>query len=79
MGITQKLRKGEQVFLLGSHCLELVHIPIKLHEDIMKIVYGWTAPCHNMSFFQKGSIKNSVCAYKSMCIYYIEYNDDDDA
>ena len=39
IGITQKLRKGEQFFSCGTHCLDLILIPIKFHED-MKIVYG---------------------------------------
>ena len=40
--ITQKLRKGEQLFLCGTHCLDLIYISIKYHEDISKIVYGQT-------------------------------------
>ena len=39
-GITQKLRRGEQSFLCGIHCLDLLCISIKYHEDILKIVYG---------------------------------------
>ena len=38
-GITQKLRKGEQSFLCGTHCLDLIYISIKYHEDFLKIVY----------------------------------------
>ena len=34
-GITWKLGKGEQLFLDVTHCLNLIHIPIKLHEVIM--------------------------------------------
>ena len=34
-GITWKLRKGEQSFLCTKHCPDLIHIPIKLHEDIL--------------------------------------------
>ena len=41
-GITQKLRKGEQLFLCGTLCLDLIYISIKYHEDILKIVYGRT-------------------------------------
>ena len=52
-GITQKLIKGEQSFLCRTHCLNLLHIPIQLYEDIMKIVYGWTGPCHNTRGDQK--------------------------
>ena len=33
-GITWKLRKGEQSFLHTTHHCDLIHIPIKLHEDI---------------------------------------------
>ena len=33
-GITQKLRKGEQSFFKVTLCLDLIHIPMKLHEDI---------------------------------------------
>ena len=32
-GITQKLRKEEQSFLCTTHCPNLIHIPLKLHED----------------------------------------------
>ena len=38
-GITQKLRKGEQSFLCWTHCVDLIYISIKYHEDILKIVY----------------------------------------
>ena len=34
--ITWKIRKGEQSFLCATHCLDLIHTPIKLHEDILK-------------------------------------------
>ena len=36
-GITWKLRKGEQSFLCVTHCpdLHVIHIRIKLHEDIL--------------------------------------------
>ena len=34
-GITWKLRKGEQSFLCGTHHSDLMHIPIKLHEDTL--------------------------------------------
>ena len=37
--ITQKLRRGEQSFLCVIHCLDLLYISIKYHEDILKI-YG---------------------------------------
>ena len=33
-GITWKLRKGEQLFLCSTRRPDLIHIPIKLHEDI---------------------------------------------
>ena len=32
--ITWKLRKGEQSLLCKTHCHNLIHISIKLHEDI---------------------------------------------
>ena len=32
--ITWKIRKGEQSFLCTTHRHNLLHIPIKLHEDI---------------------------------------------
>ena len=32
--ITSKLRKGEQSFLCVTHRHDLIHTPIKLHEDI---------------------------------------------
>ena len=41
-GITQELTKGEQSFLCGTHCLDLIYISTKYHEDILKIVYGRT-------------------------------------
>ena len=33
-GITWKIRKGEQSILCATHRPDLIHIPIKLHEDI---------------------------------------------
>ena len=39
-GITWKLSKGEQSFLCATHRPDLLHIPIKLHEDIMKSYGG---------------------------------------
>ena len=33
-GITWKIRKGEQSFLCMTHFRDLIHIPIKWHEDI---------------------------------------------
>ena len=36
--ITQKLRKGEQSFICGTLCFDLIYISIKYHEDILKIV-----------------------------------------
>ena len=35
-GITWKIRKGEQSFLCMTHSHDLIHVPIKLHEDIPK-------------------------------------------
>ena len=34
-GITWKLRKGEQSFSLATCCPNLIHIPIKLHENVL--------------------------------------------
>ena len=34
-GITWKLRQGEQSFLYMTHRPDLIHIPIKWHEDIL--------------------------------------------
>ena len=34
-GITWKLRKGELPFLYTTQCLDLIHISMKLHEDIL--------------------------------------------
>ena len=34
-GITSKLRKGEQSFLYATYRPDQIHIPIKLHEDIL--------------------------------------------
>ena len=34
-GITQTVRKGEQSFLSTTQRLDLIHIPIKLHIDIL--------------------------------------------
>ena len=33
--ITWTLRKGDQSFLCATHHPDLIHIPIKLHEDIL--------------------------------------------
>ena len=35
-GITWKLRKGEQSILCETSRPNLIHIPIKLYEDILK-------------------------------------------
>ena len=41
-GITQKLRKGEQSFLYEAILsIDLILIPIKLHEDIPMITDLW--------------------------------------
>ena len=55
-GITQKLRKGEQSFLCGTLCHDLIHISINYHEDILKIVYGRTD--NDMTIFLKRAYKN---------------------
>ena len=34
-GIPWKLGQGEPLILHATHCLHVIHIPIKLHEDIM--------------------------------------------
>ena len=34
-GITSKKRRSEQLFLCGTRCPDLIHIPMKLHEDIL--------------------------------------------
>ena len=36
-GITWKVRKGEQSFLCVTCCSVPIHIPIKLHEDILRL------------------------------------------
>ena len=41
-GIPQKLRKGEQSFLCGTLCLDLIYISINYHEGILNIVYERT-------------------------------------
>ena len=33
-GITWKIRNREQSFLCTTHQSDLIHIPVKLHEDI---------------------------------------------
>ena len=55
-GITQNIRMGKHSFLCGTHCLDLIYISIKYHEDILKIVYGRTdgltdMPQYNRFFF----------------------------
>ena len=35
-GITWKRRKRDQLFLCTTHCHDLIHIPINVHEDIPK-------------------------------------------
>ena len=32
--VTQKVRKGEQLFLHATRCLDLIYIAIKFHQDI---------------------------------------------
>ena len=34
-GIPRKISKREQSFLCATHRHDLIHIPIKLHEDIL--------------------------------------------
>ena len=34
-GITWKPRKEEQSFLCTTRCPDVIHIPMKLHEDIL--------------------------------------------
>ena len=40
-------------FLQYSKEHDLIYISIKYHEDILKVVDGRTAPCHNMTFFSQ--------------------------
>ena len=51
-GITWKLRKGEQSFLCVTLLRDLIHIPIKLHEDIPNGY--WVMECTRM--FRDGRI-----------------------
>ena len=52
--ITQKLGNGEQSFLCETHCLDLTYTFLL---NILKIVHGRAAPCHNTTiFFQNGII-----------------------
>ena len=52
-------KKGGQSILCGTLCLDLIYISIKYYEDILKIFYGRTAPCHNRTaFFSKRAYKN---------------------
>ena len=41
-GKTLKLKKEGKSFLHVTHRLYLIHIPIKLHEDIMKVSQLWS-------------------------------------
>ena len=42
-GHNSETKKGEQSFVCGAHCLDLIYIFIKYHEDILTIVAdGWT-------------------------------------
>ena len=63
-GITQTLRKGEQSFMFGTHCLDLIYISIKYNEDILKIVYR-CRQSHAIiqPFFQNGRIKFNDCVF----------------
>ena len=49
-GITLKLRKGKQLLFCAIHCLYLLHIPIKLDEDIMNS--GLVIECTRMLITQ---------------------------
>ena len=42
-GIIWKLRKGDQSFLCVMHHHDLIHIPIKLHEDILNGLQSYGA------------------------------------
>ena len=68
---TQKLRMGKQSFLCRTHCLNLIFISINYHEDILKIVYGRTAPCHNTTFFQNRHIINSCLSVLFISAYCV--------
>ena len=46
-GHNSETKLGGTIILCWTHCLDLIYISTKYHEDILKIVYGRTAPCHN--------------------------------
>ena len=75
-GITQKLRKGEQSFLFGTHSLDHIYISIKYHEDILKVVYR-CRQSHAIIrpfFFKMGVLKfNDVCiSFESKYSYTVK-------
>ena len=49
-----KLRKEDQSFLCGTHCLDQIYISIEYHEDSLTNVYGWTDSAMSLN----GPIKN---------------------
>ena len=64
-GITWKLKKGDQSVLFTTHRHDLIHIPIKLHEDTSNsyLVMGRTrmfgkkwSKRHNLETKKGGSI-----------------------
>ena len=40
-GITRKIRKEERPFLCTTQCLDLIHISIKVQEDILNVAKLW--------------------------------------
>ena len=39
--MARKIRKGERPFLCTTQCVDLIHISIKVHEDILNIAKLW--------------------------------------
>ena len=54
--VTQKLRKGEHLFLYKTHRLNLIHIAIKFHQDVP---YGYLVMAHIRIVWEKNLMKES--------------------
>ena len=62
--ITQKLRQEKQPFLRAVHCLYLIRIPIKLHENILDS--EWVTECTKMLITQNEHKTQSKGHYSEM-------------
>ena len=66
--ITWKIRMGEQSFLCMTHCPDLIHIPIKLHEDIPN---GYWVMAHTRMFGKYSSKGHNLETKKGKTMIHV--------